>query len=133
MNNNQEGEYNIWNSYKKVIQKIDPFAITFSEREVWWCALGKNIGDEEDGKNELFERPVLILRKFSKHTAIVLPLTTKGKSDLPFYYKLSTGDESFVILSQVRLISSKRLLRKIYRLGRGEFGSVKKKLKELIF
>src|ERR1035437_8517372 len=104
-----EKEFDIWNIQKKEIQKIDHSSINFSEREVWWCSLGKNIGDEEDGKHSLFERPVLILRKFSKHTAIVLPLTTKGKRNLPFYHQLKPENHSFVILSQVRLVSTKRL------------------------
>jgi hypothetical protein len=35
----------------------------FNEREVWWCAMGANIGHEQDGKGKLWTRPVLILRK----------------------------------------------------------------------
>lgn len=126
-------KFDSWTIQKKQLQTIDHTGIVFSEREIWWCALGKNIGDEQDGKNELFERPVLILRKFSKHTALVAPLTTMGKIDLPFYHKLASDEESFLILSQVRLISTKRLLRKIYKLGRGEFNIAKEKLKSLIF
>lgn len=40
--------------------------IYFREKEIWWAALGKNVGYETDGKHELFERPVLILNKYSK-------------------------------------------------------------------
>jgi mRNA interferase MazF len=32
------------------------------EREVWFCLLGVNVGSEQDGKHELYERPVLVLR-----------------------------------------------------------------------
>lgn len=32
----------------------------FNERQVWWCSIGVNVGDEEDGKNALYHRPVLI-------------------------------------------------------------------------
>ncbi len=123
--------FDVWNDRKKKLEKELTQLPIFSEREIWWCALGKNIGGEEDGKNELFERPVLILRKFSKHTAVILPLTTKGK-DLPFYYKLQYDQVSSVILSQVRLVSTKRLLRKMYRLGRGEFNTIKEKVRSLI-
>lgn len=72
------------------------------------------------------------MRKFSIHTCIVLPLTSQGKDNLPFYYKLKGTEPSYIILSQVKLISSKRLLRKMYRLGRGEFEIIKQKLQELI-
>lgn len=122
-----------WNQRKIVIQDLNQEPIHFSEREVWWCSLGQNIGDEEDGKNELFERPVLILRKFNKNIAIVIPLTTHGKNDSMFYYKLSFELGSWLILSQIRLVSSKRLLRKMYRLGRGEFASIKDIVKQVIF
>lgn len=126
-------DFDTWNIQKKIIQQFDNQEILFSEREVWWCALGENIGDEENGKNELFERPVLIIRKFSINTAIIFPLTTKGKEGSIFYHKISSDINSSVILSQVRLISTKRLLRKMYRLGRGEFKIIKNRAKELIF
>jgi hypothetical protein len=41
-------------------------AAYFYEREIWWCSIGINIGFEQDGKNEHFERPVLVLRKFNR-------------------------------------------------------------------
>jgi mRNA interferase MazF len=37
---------------------------TFQEREIWWCSVGVNIGHEMDGKNQFYNRPVLIVRKF---------------------------------------------------------------------
>lgn len=125
-------DFDTWNSLKKVTNERLKYVV-FSEREIWWCQLGLNIGDEEDGKNESFERPVLVLRKFNKHIAVILPLTTQGKSNLPFYYKINVlKGNSFVILSQLRLISSRRFLRKMRRLGRGEFSIIKKKVTALI-
>ena len=35
--------------------------VYFKEREIWWASLGMNIGYEENGKNETFERPTLVL------------------------------------------------------------------------
>ena len=37
----------------------------FYEREVWWTAIGHNVGNEEDGKGAKYARPVLVLRKFN--------------------------------------------------------------------
>lgn len=125
-------DFDKWNMQKKHVQESSQ-VITFSEREIWWCSLGQNIGDEEDGKNDLFERPVLVVRKFSKNAAIVFPLTTKGKNGSIFYHKLVSSDNSYVILSQIRLISTKRLLRNMYKLGRGEFDIIRSKAKNLIF
>ena len=33
---------------------------TFQEREIWWCSVGVNIGHEMDGKNQFYNRPVLM-------------------------------------------------------------------------
>lgn len=57
--------YTLWHSLKEKIELKNIEEIRFREQEIWWCSLGENIGCEEDGKNELFERPVLILRKFN--------------------------------------------------------------------
>jgi mRNA-degrading endonuclease toxin of MazEF toxin-antitoxin module len=104
--------------------------VYFYDREIWWCALGANIGFEQDGKNDTFERPVLILRKFNKHMAWVLPLTSRDKKESPFYQATEhEGKTYYIILSQVRTISSKRLLRKLRTLPEEEFEQVREKVK----
>ncbi len=45
---------------------ISERVIYFREGEIWWASLGANIGYEEDGKNENFERPILIFKKFNQ-------------------------------------------------------------------
>lgn len=87
--------------------------IFFHEREIWWCAVGANIGAETDGKNRYFERPVLIIRKFNQDMFWGLPLTSKEKTGL-FYEKIiyETGC-SWAMLTQIRTWSSKRLFRKV--------------------
>lgn len=122
-----------WNKEKKKIQNrdIDSPKVMFCNRGVWWCNIGVNIGFEQDGKGENFERPVLILRKFNKHVFLGIPLTTKQKNlDLPFYIKLEGAKvESIAILSQIRLLSSKRLLREIEIIKPELFNKIKKQLK----
>lgn len=104
----------------------------FKNREIWWASLGQNIGFEEDGKHENFERPVLILRKFNKNILWALPLTSQGRTG-EFYYQFEyEGDKYSVILSQLRLISSKRLLRKIRVLPDVDFEKIRKFMKDLI-
>ena len=68
-------DFDTWNLQKKQINNKHR-RITFHEREIWWCSLGLNIGFEQDGKNYLYERPVLVIRKFNKHTLWILPLTS---------------------------------------------------------
>lgn len=83
------------------------------EREVWWCSIGINIGHEQDGKNLLYERPVLIVKVFNKDLVAILPIISSDKIG-KYYYPLKQMEQSStLVLSQVRTISSKRLLRKI--------------------
>ena len=46
--------------------------VYFYEREIWWASLGENIGFEQNGKDENFSRPVLILKKFNNHLLWIL-------------------------------------------------------------
>ncbi|MBU0660954.1 type II toxin-antitoxin system PemK/MazF family toxin [Patescibacteria group bacterium] len=88
--------------------------IYFYEGQVWWAALGKNIGLEVDGKHEDFHRPVLIVKKYNADMCFVLPLTTQIKNPVVWYQvPVSVGDKKRVInITQGRTISSKRLLNK---------------------
>lgn len=80
-----------------------------------------NVGAEIDGKNELFERPVLIFRKVGREQFYGLPLTSKEKFG-PFYRLVSYGESAGnVCLSQLRVFSTKRLIRKIDVVNEEEF------------
>lgn len=58
-------DFDEWNQEKKRIHAgVNP-AYGWP-REVWWCALGINVGAEIDGKNNNFERPVLVMRVYNK-------------------------------------------------------------------
>ena len=104
----------------------------FKPREIWYASLGANIGFETDGKNDKFERPVLIIRVFSADVLWILPLTSRNKPG-KYYYRFNFGDQSSsVILSQLRLISSKRLLRKIGMLSENDFENIKLLIKNLL-
>ena len=120
-----EKNFNSWNEKKK---RIVP---NFSERDIWWCALGLNVGYEEDGKHADFERPICILRKFNKDIFIGLPLTSVRKNN-PYYFPHQLHDTcGSILLSQARILSAKRLERKLGRLGRGRFMELRKKYRDL--
>lgn len=65
----------------------------FNEREIWWCSIGENIGFEGDGKNDMFERPVLILKKYNAEVFFGAPLTTSTKEH-PLRYPYMINDTS---------------------------------------
>ena len=86
-----------------------------------------NIGTELYGKNELFERPVLILKVYNKETVMIVPLTSKIRND-KYHSRVTLGDvDSNAILSQVRTISTKRLSRKVGRISKENFEEIKSK------
>lgn len=113
-----------WNISKKETDKSNRQVI-FYEREIWWCVLGINIGVEIDGKHELFLRPVVILRKFNKDSALIIP--TGGKSKTGKYYLDVFTKEGKVFnarLSQIRYLSSKRLIRKMGTINKVSYDSL---------
>jgi mRNA-degrading endonuclease toxin of MazEF toxin-antitoxin module len=116
-----------WSDKKEIIHERS-YPTFFQERGIWWCALGCNIGSEEDGKHENFERPVLVFRKFGKDMLWAIPLTTQkpregsGKE----YHFLCGGIQRTADISQLRLISSKRLLRYMDTISYDDFQEIRK-------
>ncbi len=55
---------------RKIRHHINKNNIYFYEGQIWWAALGKNIGYEIDGKNENFNRPVLIIKNIPSTCAL---------------------------------------------------------------
>lgn len=117
-------DFDSWNKKKKYLDALPSQKYAHS-REIWWCSLGINIGAEINGKNNNFERPVLIIKVYNKETLLILPVTTKEKND-PFHCKIrsATGD-MWVKLTQIKVISSKRLLRKIKIISQNEYNFIK--------
>lgn len=123
-----EKDFDTWNKTKKKLHVGSSCNFLFQEREIWWSSIGINIGDEQDGKNELFERPVLVVRKFNKNIAWVVPLTTAIKNDKFHHIITYEGVLFSIILSQIRLMSVKRFQRYIRKLSPYQFALVKAKL-----
>ncbi|MFA5936302.1 MAG: type II toxin-antitoxin system PemK/MazF family toxin [Candidatus Paceibacterota bacterium] len=126
-------DFNKWNEIKKVVNdKKIKRNLFFNEREVWWCSLGLNIGVESDGKNNNFERPILIVRKFNSDMLWVVPLTSKEKIG-NHYYKIKHEEGfSWICLSQIKTVSTKRLLRKIGMISESDFQIVLEKITSYI-
>lgn len=121
-----------WARLKFVIHTKPEITFYFREREIWWANLGANIGYEEEGKNDNFERPILVFKKFNRFILWAVPLTSKNK-DGKYYYQIEYKGQKFsIILSQLRVISSKRLSRKVRTISEKDFYKIKKAIKELI-
>lgn len=115
-------DFDSWNKEKKIVdRKTINQNLFFREREIWWCSTGLNVGVEADGKNENFERPMLIIKKFNSEMLWILPLTSR-EGNIKYHFRLSHGDiTSYAILSQIKTISTKRLLRRVRTISGPEF------------
>ena len=108
----------MWQKISIHQKEKNPF---YKEREIWWSQFGQNIGDEENGKGQNFMRPVIIVRKYNKNLALVLPTSSKVKNN-PYYYKINYKNTDYsVLLSQSRTIDTKRLKNKIADLPTNDF------------
>lgn len=124
-------DFDKWNKLKKKLNTNGRIFFVHP-REIWWCSLGLNIGAETDGKNDNFERPVIVMKVYNRDTLIILPLTTKEKND-EFHYRIKSGEKvTWAKLTQARVVSVKRLLRKLDLLSEAEFELLKKAWKEAL-
>lgn len=96
-------------------------------------ALGANIGFEQDGKGEEFRRPVVIIKKFNRFVVLAVPLTTRIK-DNKYYISCEIGDgiSRMAIISQIRLIDSKRLIDKLGVMTEKTYLEIKKAIKDML-
>ena len=123
-------DFDKWNDdKKKTNSKLA--SKEFNNREVWWVKFGINIGSEQDGIGEDFERPIVIIKKFSHNTFLCAPLTTKLKN-VKYRVALSANNKiSYAILDQIKVLDSRRLIRKIGLADSFEFSFLKESVKSI--
>lgn len=127
-----EKDFQQWHKKKSVINEIEkrPF---FHERDIWFCHLGVNVGFEQDGQGEDFQRPVVIVRKFNNEISWVVPLSkTEKRNKYYFAFPFDAKTASVAILSQIRLLDVRRLSREIGEVSSVHFEELIKKLKALL-
>lgn len=100
----------------------------YHEREIRWCRLGKNIGFEQAGSGERFERPVLILKSISREICLIVPLTRSNKKH-PLRFVID--DKSIALLSQVRVIDTKRLSNYMKTISEDKFKEIKNTIQKM--
>jgi mRNA interferase MazF len=98
--------------------------------EVRWTTLGVNIGREMDGKGDNFARPALVLHTIGDSLALIAPITSKKKK-IPGYIDFNWLDKSDCIcINQIRIISTKRLLKRIVKVSDKKLKAVKDFVRE---
>ena len=124
-------DFDAWFKQKKNINEAP--GKLYSKRDIWWCSLGANVGFEQDGTGTLYERPVVVLRGFSRSVCLVIPLTTSTKENK---YHIALGEvdgkPAAAIISQIRLVDTKRFIDKSGMLNKSKFEEVKNAVKSLL-
>jgi len=124
-------DYTKWHGLKTKIEQSKRLR-EFSEREIWWCSISYNIGVETDSKKKLFERPVLVFKKFNSQMLWALPMTSQIRYGRYFLQIPVLGYKRTIMLSQLKIISAQRLNRKITRISKKEYWLVTRSIIKLI-
>ncbi len=130
LKSSMDQNYDKWNIKKKELSNRE--RVYFQKGEIWLASIGKNIGDEEDGKHSDYERPVLIVRKFNNNIFLGIPLTSNEEKGGKYYHGLISFSGSTLILSQIRLFDAKRLLRFMGKIDNDELKEIKLKMGNIV-
>lgn len=120
--------FKVWAKLKRKINDSSSVPSGYKERDVWWVAVGHNVGVEEDGKGEYFNRPVLIVKGFSKYQFWGIPLSTTKKTGEYYHPFVMNGNVSTALLSQLRVFDTRRFINKIGVVDQKNFAEIKLKL-----
>lgn len=124
-------DFDQWNNIKKEVDG-DGLSKLYHAREIWWRSLGINIGFEQNDGGQEYQRPVLILKGMSKDTCYVILLTgSTQKNKNRIVIGLVENTQASAIISQIRLIDTKRLVEKIGFLDKTKFNEIRKAVKDL--
>jgi mRNA-degrading endonuclease toxin of MazEF toxin-antitoxin module len=125
-------DFDGWNNLKKQIHNEKPNRF-YHRQEIWWCSLGLNIGFEHDGAGVKYQRPVLILKGLSPNTCLVAPLTSSTYTHpLRIPIGFVADRKASVVISQIRIIDTKRLTERICFMNKETFESVRKAVKDML-
>ena len=129
---NMKKDFKTWITLKQNIHH-NGLCKFYHEREVWWCSLGVNVGFEQDGGGLEKQRPVLILKGLSRHTCLVVPLTSSAHTH---QYRIPMGvfqgEKASAIISQIRVVDTKRLVEKIDYIDKTLFEIIRKAARDML-
>jgi mRNA interferase MazF len=118
-------DFDKWNEVKKRTNAESPRLYTV--REIWWCRLGINVGNEQDGSGESFLRPVVIVRSFGPAVCLIIPLTASThRHSLRIPIGTVQDKETSALISQMRVVDTRRLVEKVGFLAKEKFSELKK-------
>jgi len=123
--------YNDWNEQKVYIE-LQNIRTFFKERDIFYLRAWKNVWFEQNWKWGNFSRPFLVLKKFNNETFWWVPLSSKTKEWKYYHNFILNNIPQTAIISQMRLIDSKRILDKIWMIDKINYDLIKQKIKNLL-
>ena len=102
-----------WFSLKEKLHSAESKPPLFKEGEIWWCALGENVGIEVNGKGKPFSRPVYVYKKLSANGFLGIPLSTSDKVGTWYAEINFQGKKAVANLAQCRVLSHLRMYEKM--------------------
>ena len=99
--------------------------------DVWWVAVGENVGVEINGKSGYFSRPVIVFKKLSHLGFMGIPMTTQEHGGSWYAGFKFQGKIVYAVLSQARVFSTARLYNRIGQIAEDDFDKIKKRFCDL--
>ena len=123
-----------WDEHKYRVHSRQPVQYVM-EGEIWWCAIGLNVGRETNGKrnnNGEYIRPVLILTILGRESVLAVPLSRTKRAGKYFYNINHKGEAQSLSLHQIRYMDTRRLTRRIRKINRKELIDIREAVRSLI-
>lgn len=126
-------DFDTWNQEKKELNE-KTVNLRYYPREIWWVSFGTNIGIEIDGTGTQYDRPAVIIKGFNKQQCFVTPLTGRKKEGMyHFFVGEVDGREASAALTQVRIVDTRRLVRKIGMLNKDLYSELISRIVTVLF
>lgn len=119
-----------WIILKEKLHNVGRIPV-IKEGEIWWAAVGENVGVEINGKNKVFSRPILIFKKLSRYAFMGIPLTSQFHDGNWYVSFIFQNKKEYAVLAQARVISVSRLYTKIGELSDPDYNLVLEGFKKL--
>jgi mRNA-degrading endonuclease toxin of MazEF toxin-antitoxin module len=123
-------QFRAWFRQARALHKSSHAVPLVSVGDIWWIAMGDNIGSEINGKNSKhhteFSRPGIIYKKLSHSLYLIVP-TTSGHKEGSWWCNLKfKGKDMAACLHQIRVIDYRRLYDDMGKLSATEFALVER-------
>ena len=130
---NQDAEitdFNQWNDVKTELH-LHGRKPKISQGQIWWAGVGKNIGNEINGKNERFSRPILVYKKLASDKFMAVPLTSKEREGSWYIPFLQGGKSEVAVIGEARIMNIKRLYRMIGEIDDADYERIRQGFQKL--